>query len=87
MNTDRWREPYRAALLELRPEELRQNISVAEKVIRQRIAELSRDRCGFEEERCALDDAIRGLRMLAIECGPSASIGVHFSSSGKEAAL
>ena len=55
-----WRELYRAALLELRPEELRPRIDEAEKAIQERIVELR------------LEDALRGLRVLAAtECQAS----------------
>jgi hypothetical protein len=64
-----WQELYRAALLELRPEELQRRIDDAEKAIQQRIAELRSNECGSGEERQALDDALRGLRVLAsTEC-------------------
>jgi hypothetical protein len=64
-----WQELYRAALLELRPEELRPRIDTAERAMQQRLAELRRNDSDSEEERRALDDASRGLRMLAsTEC-------------------
>ena len=64
-----WRGLYRAALMELRPEELRRQIAVAEHAVQQRIAELRRGDSSFEEERRELDDALRGLRFLAsTEC-------------------
>jgi len=76
-----WQELYQAALLTLCPEELRQRIDEAEESIRQRIAELRRnDSCSGEEWQ-ALDDALRGLRVLAsTECKspcptPSGSVG------------
>jgi hypothetical protein len=66
-----WQELYQSALLELRPEELRRRIDDAEKAIQQRIVELSRDDSSSEEERRAIEDALRGLRVLAItECKP-----------------
>jgi hypothetical protein len=70
MNTNlAWPELYRDALLELRPEELPRRINDAEKAILQRIAELRRDDYDSEEESRALDDALRGLRVLArTEC-------------------
>jgi hypothetical protein len=64
-----WQELYHAALLELRPDELRRRIDEAEKAIQQRIVELSRNDSSSEEERRAMDDALRGLRVLAsTEC-------------------
>jgi len=66
-----WQELYRAALLELRPEELRPQIDAAEKAIQQRLSELRPSDSSFEEESRALDDALRGLRVLAsTECKP-----------------
>ena len=41
-NDSAWRELYRVALLELRPEELQQRIAAAEKAIQQRIVDLRR---------------------------------------------
>ncbi|HKB99660.1 MAG TPA: hypothetical protein VKD23_12830 [Terriglobales bacterium] len=64
-----WQDLYRAALLELRPDELRRRIDDAEKAIQQRIVELGRDESSSDEERRAIDDALRGLRVLAsLEC-------------------
>lgn len=68
MNVD-WRELYHAAMLELRPEDLRLRIDDAEKAIQQRIAELRQDDSNSGEESRALDDALRGLRVVAgMEC-------------------
>jgi hypothetical protein len=64
-----WRDLYRAAMLELRPEQLQHRIDDAEKAIQQRIAELGQDDSNSMEELRALDDALRGLRVLAsTEC-------------------
>jgi hypothetical protein len=64
-----WRELYQAAMLELRPEELRLRIDNAERAIQQRIEELRQDGSNSKEELRALDDALRGLRVLAsTEC-------------------
>jgi hypothetical protein len=74
MNAD-WRELHRAAMLELRPEELPRRIDDAKKAIHRRMAELRQDDSQSWEESQALDDALRGLRALAvIECksAPSA---------------
>jgi hypothetical protein len=69
-----WQELYQAALLELRPDDLRRRIDEAEKAIQQRIVELSRNDSTSEEERRAIDDALRGLRVLAsTECKPPLS--------------
>jgi hypothetical protein len=77
---DAWRDLYRTALLELQPDELWRRICVAEKAILLRIAELKRDASVFDEERLALDDALRGLRILAsTECIP-VSAGFGFAS-------
>jgi hypothetical protein len=66
-----WRELYRAALLELRPEELRPRIDEAEKAIQERIVELRLEDSNSEEAR-ELEDALRGLRVLAAtECQAS----------------
>jgi hypothetical protein len=66
-----WQVLYQAAMLELRPEELRRRIDDAEKAIQQRIVELTQNDSSSEEERRAIDDALRGLRALAsTECKP-----------------
>ena len=59
-----WLDLYQAALLEVRPAQLRQRIDDAEKVIRQRIAELRMSDSSSREEAQALDDALRGLRVI-----------------------
>ena len=75
MNTNlSWREAYQAALLEIRPEELRQRIDEAEGAIRQQMDDLRRSDSSSQEERQALDDALRMLRMLA------ATEGLHPNS-------
>ncbi len=64
-----WQESYEAALLELRPEALQQQINEAEKAIQQRIAERRENNSSSAEECHALDDALRMLRFLAsTEC-------------------
>jgi hypothetical protein len=71
-----WQELYRAALLELRMEDLSERIEEAEKAIQQRIAELRSDDSGTEEECHALDDALRMLRALAVtECKAPGTTG------------
>jgi hypothetical protein len=59
-----WRELYRAALLEVQSEQLRQRIDDAEKAIYERNEEL-RQANQFNEEQGALADALRALRVLA----------------------
>ena len=64
-----WHEKYTEAMLELNPEELPAKIVAAEKAIRQRIEELERSNENFSEELWALNDALRGLRVLVqAEC-------------------
>jgi hypothetical protein len=60
-----WQEKYTEALLELNREELPRRITVAEEAIYQRIEELRHSGMSSTEERCAIDDALRGLRVLA----------------------
>jgi hypothetical protein len=77
-----WQELYRAAMLELRPEQLRLRIDDAEKAIQQRIAELRQGDSSSAEELRALDDALRGLRVLAsTECKSTQSILSGLASS------
>lgn len=59
-----WRELYQAALLELRLEELRPRIHAAVAAIQQRVEELRLSDSDSTEELRALDDALRGLRLL-----------------------
>jgi len=67
-----WREKHTEAMLELNPEELPARIVAAEKAIRQRIEELESHNKKSEEELWALNDALRGLRVLAqAECQAS----------------
>jgi hypothetical protein len=66
-----WQELYRAALLEVRPEQLRPRIDAAEAAIQQRLAELRQGDSSCEDERHALVDALAGLRILVnTECTP-----------------
>jgi len=75
ITTGNWRDLYQAAMLELRPEQLQHRIDDAEKAILQRIAELRQDDSNSMEELRALDDALRGLRVLAsTECKPPQSM-------------
>ena len=69
-----WQKLYQAAMLELRPDQLRRRIDDAEEAIRQRIVELKQSDPSSEEERRAIEDALRGLRALAsTECKPPLS--------------
>jgi hypothetical protein len=64
-----WRDLYQAAMLELCPEQLWLRIKVAEKSIQQRIVELQPCDSNSLSELRELDDALRGLRVLAsTEC-------------------
>jgi len=64
-----WREKYTEAMLELNPEELPVKIAAAKEAIRQRIEELERNNENSGEELWALNDALRGLRVLVqAEC-------------------
>jgi hypothetical protein len=64
-----WQEKYREALLELRPEELPRRIEAAERAIQQRIEDEERSGPISSAEQQAIDDAFRGLRLLAkTEC-------------------
>jgi hypothetical protein len=59
-----WQEKYTEAMLEPSLQELPPRIAAAEKVIYQRIEELKSAGFSSTEERCAIDDALRGLRVL-----------------------
>jgi hypothetical protein len=77
-----WQGLYRAALLEVRPGELRPRIDAAEAAIQQRIVELRQSDSNCEDERYALHDALRGLRILVnTECIPSAASSGSVQSS------
>jgi hypothetical protein len=60
-----WEEKYREALLESSVEGLHQRIEVATKAIEQRVGQLRHTGQGSDEERRAIDDAKRVLRVLA----------------------
>ncbi|MGA8489321.1 MAG: hypothetical protein WB711_02800 [Terriglobales bacterium] len=66
-----WRELYRAALLEVVPERLRERIDAAERAIRQRSEELKGGDGQASEEQTAMADALRALRVLAQSECPS----------------
>ena len=64
-----WQEKYTEAMLELNRDELPRRIEVAEKVISQRLEELKNAAAASSEELWAINDALRGLRVLAqTEC-------------------
>lgn len=72
-----WQESYRAALLEVDPEQLRRRIDAAEKAIYKRSEELRQADHQVNEEQGAMADALRALRVLAqSECqtGPLAEV-------------
>ena len=60
-----WQQLYQAALLEVRPEQLRQRIAAAEKAMEQRLEELKQSDPGSSDEQRAIADALRRLRVLA----------------------
>jgi hypothetical protein len=60
-----WQELYRAALLEVQPEQLRQRIDAAEKAIYERSEELRQADNPVNQEQAAMADALRALRVLA----------------------
>ena len=60
-----WQDLYRAALVELQPDELRERIAAAETGILQRILELKNAGSPSESELRELDDALRALRSVA----------------------
>jgi thymidylate synthase ThyX len=69
-----WREKYAEAMLELNREELPRRIDAAEKAIYQRVEELKGASATSAEELWAINDALRGLRLLAkTECPPQHS--------------
>jgi hypothetical protein len=64
-NNTSWQELYQAALVEVQPESLRRRIEAAEKAIYQRVEELKQNGAGSGAELWAINDALRGLRVLA----------------------
>ncbi len=60
-----WQQLYQAALLEVRPEQLRQRIAAAEKAMEQRLEELKQSDLGSSDEQRTIPDALRRLRVLA----------------------
>ena len=64
-----WQEKYTEALLELNREELPRRIAAAEQAIYERVEELKSSAAVSTEELWAINDALRGLRVLAkTEC-------------------
>jgi hypothetical protein len=67
-----WQEKYTEAMLELNREELPGRIEAAEKAIYQRLEELKDAGASSAEELWAMNDALRGLRVLSkTECPPA----------------
>ena len=64
-NMDSWKQLYQAALLELDPAELQKRIEAAEEGIYQRVEQLKQSQASSGEEWCAINDALRRLRILA----------------------
>jgi hypothetical protein len=62
-----WQKPYQEALLEFTPHNLEEKIIVAENAIFLRFQELARVNGQATDERAALDDALRALRVLQTE--------------------
>ncbi len=65
-----WQDLYKAALLELSPEELPRRLETAEAAMHQRLHELEKLPQGLlapalNDERHAISDALRNLRTLA----------------------
>ncbi len=80
-----WQETYRAALLEVQPEELGRRIEAAEKAIYQRSEELKQIGPQSVEEQQAIADALRALQVLArTECQPRLSVETGMPQSGVE---
>ena len=71
-----WQEKYTEAMLELNRQELPRRIEAAEKAICQRVEELKNEAApASAEELWAINDALRGLRVLAkTECPPERSL-------------
>lgn len=82
-----WQAFYRSAVLELCPEFLLQRIEEAERAIHQRTAELRRGDSSSEEERQALDDALRMLRLMARTEGRSPQAMPSRIAEGSKGAL
>ena len=62
-----WQESYHAALLETDWTKMEELIQTAEDAIHQRRLALSQDHGGADEERAALCNAIKDLRVLRME--------------------
>ncbi len=59
-----WQELYKAALVEVQPEELGRRVEAAQKAIHERLKELSHEGARSSEAQ-ELEDALRFLRVLA----------------------
>jgi hypothetical protein len=78
-----WQDKYTEAMLELDREKLPQRIEAAEKAIYQRIEEFKRNPASSAEELFRLNDALRGLRVLAkSECSGQRAPDSGISQSG-----
>jgi hypothetical protein len=74
-----WQGKYTEALLELDREKLPLRIEIAEKAIFQRIEELKQNKADSADELWAINDALRGLQVLAKsecagQCPPKAGV-------------
>ena len=79
-STESWREPYRAAILELDPAKLLQRIPEAEGAVIARARELFQDSGSNPEEAEDLDDAMYALKALrsTLKYNPAAAtLGAH----------
>ena len=77
MTSVAWQELYKAALLELRPEQLRLRIEAAEAAIHLRLQELGKIEESSSDEHYAIADALRGLRTLVnTECKPASYVAI-----------
>ena len=62
-----WKQLYQTAMLELRPDKLKEQVECAQLAIQHRMQELAQTNQCNPEERQEIEDAISGLRVLARE--------------------
>jgi hypothetical protein len=62
-----WQKPYQEALLEFDPEKLKDKVIAAENAIFLRFQELAGVNGQATDERVALNDALRALRILQVD--------------------
>lgn len=62
-----WDEPYRLAVLETDPTQLMPRVIAAKSAIKARVAELSNDGLGHQDELKTIESALRILELLAHE--------------------